>query len=86
MQSKINNSLLALAYLIPVPIGLLFNIPAVWYGEGTGGRLGAIAIVALFAIGLLSSVICVFRCGGWQKLLGGVAATFYCGCLIASRL
>jgi hypothetical protein len=46
MQSKINNSLLALAYLIPVPIGILSNIPAVWYGEGTGGRLGAIAIVA----------------------------------------
>ena len=86
MQSKINNSLLALAYFIPVPIGLLFNIPAVWYGEGTGGRLGAIAIVALFAIGLLCSVICVFRCVGWQKLLGGVSATFYCGCLIASRL
>ena len=86
MHLNVNNILLILAYLNPLLIGLLFNVPAVWYGEGAISKLGAIAIVLLFAIGLLTSFICLFRCCGWQRLMGGIAAVFYCGCLIASRI
>ena len=76
MHLNVNNILLILAYLNPLLIGLLFNVPAVWYGEGAISKLGAIAIVLLFAIGLLTSFICLFRCCGWQRLMGELLRCF----------
>ncbi len=76
----------AFAYMVPVFSVLIASNSAVWYGEGSVGKLGGLTIFILILMGFGGALVGLFHGNSKQRFVGGLAVSLYILLVLAQAL